>query len=537
VQRTDNAFGFLIINPVRSEVSNDLLGFTVGVFDIDQSILSLTGIRRGDNFEFEISDADPSYPDALISGSTEGDIAFVNRQFQSVNGSEVYPIYLPQREWILEVAPFGGTTPFAANVWIPMAMGVLLTIALLTYINSQIGLRQTVQRKVSEQTEALASSHQRFSFLEARTNGAIDAAEEGYLLVDHERKVIWLNPAFRAMFGLPDRKWTGTNSAELLEHAEHNLVDPEKFTDEIMEIYGSTTAVIRDQIVETSSRDNRWLSRSSVPISGSDGEYLGRLWTYRDVTKSMAAESAKSEFVSVVSHELRTPLTSIKGALSLISAGITTPGKFDTPKMLDIALRNTDRLVRLVNDILDIEKIQAGKLEPNFARTNLVDILNSSISDMFGLSQSSQVSIVSETELSHIDIYGDSDRLTQVMVNLIGNSIKYSPEGGVVTVAATIVNGSVMVTIGDEGPGIRPEDHIRIFETFHQSDSSDSRAKDGSGLGLAIAKSIVELHGGSIWVESKLGYGSEFSFTIPSNIENLTSNSDIADSDSIGLAG
>lgn len=234
---------------------------------------------------------------------------------------------------------------------------------------------------------------------------------------------------------------------------------------------------------------------------------------FRDLTRRRQLERIKSEFVSVVSHELRTPLTSIHGSLTLLSSGLLGSTTEKGKRMLEIAVNNTDRLIRLLNDILDVEKLNSGRAEmlPRFC--NVGDLIRSAADVMRPMAQKHEITLqVGESDAT---IWADPDRLEQCLTNLLSNAIKFSDPGGVVKVQAKPVGTDLRFEVADEGRGIPWNKQSSIFERFQQVDASDSRKKGGTGLGLAISRTIVQQHHGRIWVESELGKGSTFFFTVP----------------------
>src|SRR5438874_5608399 len=221
----------------------------------------------------------------------------------------------------------------------------------------------------------------------------------------------------------------------------------------------------------------------------------------------------KDEFVSTVSHELRTPLTSIRGALGLLASGMI--GKVDAraQRMLDIAVSNTDRLVRLINDILDLERMESAHVELSRGACDAADLMTSSVDVVQAFADRAGVRIVIEP--IHETIWADSDRIVQTLTNLLSNAVKFSQRDQTVRLSGS-TNGEVFTfEVEDHGRGI-PSSHLEtVFERFKQVDSSDSRNKNGTGLGLAICRSIVGAHGGKIWAESVEGKETTFRFTIP----------------------
>ncbi len=236
-----------------------------------------------------------------------------------------------------------------------------------------------------------------------------------------------------------------------------------------------------------------------------DGE--GRITNFvavkEDISERMKIERMKSEFISTVSHELRTPLTSIRGALALIAGGVGGELPATAKPLVDIAHKNSERLILLVNDILDMEKIEAGKMEFHPRPAELVSLLRQALEANHAYAEQFNVTYELESGLPETMVNVDADRLMQVLANLLSNAAKFSPPGDRVTVTAASDGQRVRVLVKDRGPGISDEFKDRIFQKFAQADSSDARKKGGTGLGLSIAKAIVEHMGGNIGFESQ----------------------------------
>jgi len=245
----------------------------------------------------------------------------------------------------------------------------------------------------------------------------------------------------------------------------------------------------------------------------STGEVAGFVAIAQDITERRAVDRMKNEFISVVSHELRTPLTSIRGSLGLLAAGMLGNVAEKAQRMLQIAINNTDRLVRLINDILDIERLESGKIALDRQSLDAAQLVTQAVETMRGMGDKNNVHL--EVNAVPGEVFGDPDRILQTLTNLISNAIKFSPVGGTVSVSVARDLTHMLFSVADHGRGI-PEEKIGvIFERFQQVDASDSREKGGTGLGLAICRTIVQQHGGRVWVESTLGKGSTFQFTIP----------------------
>ena len=252
-------------------------------------------------------------------------------------------------------------------------------------------------------------------------------------------------------------------------------------------------------------------------------------------------ERLKSEFISIVSHELRTPLTSIKNSLDILMSGrcgeITESGD----KFLSMAMRNVQRLSGIINDLLDLSKIEAGKMDFNFAPTNINTVIDYVKSALSEVAKSKGLTIITEEAENIPDIKADSQRLEQVLTNLVSNAIKFTPENKTITISSKLVNSKdihindyfkdsvklvdgdyVLVCVKDEGIGIAEKDLVHAFDKFAQIENSLSRKAGGTGLGLPIAKQLLEAHHGAIWCDSELNKGSEFYFAIPTaKIEQL----------------
>ena len=258
-----------------------------------------------------------------------------------------------------------------------------------------------------------------------------------------------------------------------------------------------------------------------------DGRVLDTSWTVahlssgttivfgQDITKRKEVDRLKNEFISTVSHELRTPLTSIRGSLGLIAGGVAGQIPDRAKSMIDIAYKNSERLVRLINDILDIEKIESGKMVFHFKPLELMPLIEHVLDANRGFAEQYHVTFFVSTNAQNIKVNADADRLNQVLTNLISNAVKFSPPNNQVEVNVMRMREGVRVEVRDHGSGIPVEFQQRIFQKFAQADSSDTRQKGGTGLGLSIAKAIVEKHSGAIGFETTPGVGTTFYFTLP----------------------
>jgi PAS domain S-box-containing protein len=358
----------------------------------------------------------------------------------------------------------------------------------------------------------LAASHQRLATIN-------DSVLDGIITINPSGSIESFNRAAETIFGYAASKVLRRNVRMLM---------PEPFAsahDGYLERYAETgqsslMGVVRE--VEGVRADGTIFP---MEIALTQTMLLGqRLFVavVRDITERRALERVKNEFVSTVSHELRTPLTSISGALALMAKGTAGALPDKALGLVAIARSNCDRLVRLINDILDLERIEAGKLVFEFSGVSLKRLLDRAIEENSDYSAKFQVSLELQGDGFDAEVWGDEHRLLQVLTNLISNAVKFSPAGGTVVIAAKRSAGMIHLAVIDQGRGIPDEFKPRIFQKFAQADASDSRQKGGTGLGLSIVKSIVERHGGRIGFDSRWGVGSTFHVELPEKRARLT---------------
>ncbi len=250
------------------------------------------------------------------------------------------------------------------------------------------------------------------------------------------------------------------------------------------------------------------------PVTNEEGALSGYVAIFQDITERRIADELKSEFISTVSHELRTPLTSILGALGLLRGQIGGPLPPKAAELVDISHRNGERLLRLVNDILDLQKIESGHVKLALAPHDLRAIAARVVETDRPYAERLHVTLALLGDPGPIQVDVDAERIAQVLTNLISNATKFSPEGSQVDVVVEADGGRARVSVRDHGPGIPETLRPRLFGKFVQADGSERR-QGGTGLGLSIVKAIVERHGGVVGFESTLGQGSTFTFELP----------------------
>ncbi|MBN1208558.1 MAG: response regulator [Myxococcaceae bacterium] len=374
-------------------------------------------------------------------------------------------------------------------------------------------LNAELERRVRERTTALSTANAELRDSEARKAAILEGAVDGIIALDEASRILEFNPAAERIFRLPRSRAVGRDFLSLGLAASATLEQREG----VMWALRADAQPGRAARLELASvRADGDVFPCELTLTRVAAEGPPRFTVYvRDITERQEVERMKSEFVSTVSHELRTPLTSIRGSLGLLEGGVV--GELPGPvlDMVRIARTNTERLIRLINDILDLEKIEAGKLELKLQSLEVSEVVEATFAGLRAMADAARVELRAEV-VGAGQVRADWDRLIQVLTNLVSNAIKFSPAQGVVSVRARRdTEGQVYFQVVDQGPGIPPEKRARLFGKFQQLDSSDTRSKGGTGLGLAISQAIVEQHGGHIDVDSEPGQGATFTFALP----------------------
>jgi PAS domain S-box-containing protein len=346
------------------------------------------------------------------------------------------------------------------------------------------------------------------------TLAVLDAASEVMILISPDCRLLNANQRFADMFGLARAEALGHRLDEYRDRLEQVLADPSGF--ELL--VARSVADTRQRFVETviqRAPERRELELTSSPVHASDGEYLGRLFVLRDVTRQREVARMKDEFVSLVSHELRTPLTSIKGYVDLLIDGEL--GELDEQQcsFLGVVKKNADRLVGLINDLLDISRIESGKIELERERLDARQLVEGVALGMRPQIEGKQQQLTIAMPADLPAVLGDPDRVVQILTNLLSNAHKYTPAGGRIEISARAEQSQLRIAVRDTGVGLSPEEQAQLFNRFFRARNRQTQEVGGTGLGLAITRSLVEMHGGQIWVVSALGEGSTFSFTLP----------------------
>ena len=360
---------------------------------------------------------------------------------------------------------------------------------------------------VTAQARAEAEMLERERYLRMLIDNVIDAI----VIIDEHGLVESFNHAAERIFGYRSDEIVGRNLSLLMPEPVRSAHD--HYLGEY--VSGAQPRVLeRTRELQAQRRDGQVFSielRVSQFSHHGQRKFIGLV---RDISERKRVERMKSELVSIVSHELRTPLTSINGALGLIAGGALDTQPEQLRRMLQVAHQNSQRLARLIDDLLDMDKLVAGKMKFELKVQPLAPILAQALDSSQGHAQQQQVRL-RLTAVPAVQLNVDENRLQQVLANFLSNAVKFSPAGGTVELSAGARAGWARISVSDQGPGIPDEFRARIFQKFSQADSSDTRQKGGTGLGLAICKELVERMGGRIGFESEPGRGTCFWFELP----------------------
>ena len=348
----------------------------------------------------------------------------------------------------------------------------------------------------------------------SRRLAILESITDGVVVTDIEGKIVSVNQSAQKLLGVPGQEAVGQDVRSIYRNF------PADATDRVVEAVSRLTAAdattpLPSQAEVLLEQSKQAISARFAPILDEECECQGVVTVLRDITREREVAQAKSDFVSIVAHELRTPMTSIKGYADLMLSGAAGPVSDTQMQFLVVIRSNVERLAALVNDLLDISRIEAGRVKFDIRPLHLDEAAHEVIASLQGEITSRNLELELDIP-SHLPlVQGDRNRIVQVLTNLISNAYKYTPPGGHITLALHQTNGELQVDVSDTGIGIAPNDLDRVFERFYRADHEVVRGQAGTGLGLAIAKSIVEMHSGRIWVRSQLGKGSTFSFSLP----------------------
>ena len=360
---------------------------------------------------------------------------------------------------------------------------------------------------IDQQREALALERDRVESERTQLESMIDASDAAILMVADNR-VVHANRGMAELLGLPREVILGAPMERINRVLARSFSDPADLSAQIAALRGAGSPC--NDRVEFHFPRRTVCQRTVAPVHGPREEVVGHLVMYRDVTREAEAEAAKSEFVSLVSHELRTPLTSVKTSINLLTKGAAGTVSDKAQGLLEIALRNLDRLIRLVDDLLDLSRIESGRVVTKLEPVSLDHSAAQAVDAVMGFADERSVRIELRDSEAGTRVLADPDRLQQVIVNLLSNAIKFSPKDGRVGLRWWKQDRHAVIEISDEGPGIPADDLESIFDKFRQLERTATRKYGGAGLGLAISRAIVNQLSGELWAESEADEGSRF---------------------------
>lgn len=383
---------------------------------------------------------------------------------------------------------------------------VLLSVVLVAILSRQVlllvdndRLRSRLQQRVRQRSHELAE-------VNLRTDLMVNSVEDGVYGVDSGGRITFVNPAGARLLA--------ASRGALIGAAAHSTFHSHSSADCYLRTIERTGLAVTGIEDAYRTADGRLVP---VEVSASpmveDSTVRGIVVVFRDVTRRREVDRMKNEFVSLVTHELKTPLTAIRGSLGLLAGGALGQMAPPATRMVEIALESSERLTRLINEILDMDRIESGAMPMEMGSYAAADLLTAAQDQVQVLAAGADVAV----DVGRVEgwVVADADRVVQTLINLIGNAIKFSPPGSSVRLDAVPAEEMILFRVSDQGRGIPDSRLDLIFDRFEQVDSSDARDKGGTGLGLAISRSIVERLGGRIWAENNENGGATFFFTLP----------------------
>jgi PAS domain S-box-containing protein len=384
--------------------------------------------------------------------------------------------------------------------------------SVLSQVATAIGNAE-VYRLITQQAQELGQMLRHQQEESTKSQSILTSIADGVVVNSSAGETIMVNPAAERILEMSGADLIGRDYRSLFSVFDE---EGQEVAIAAMEALLSTSASeLHKAFKMTLEIDSRVINAHLSPVRTEQDDSLGVVTVLRDITKEVEADRAKSEFVSNVSHELRTPMTAIKGYTDLIHGGAVGPINENQEKFLRIIKNNADRLTALINDLLDISRVETGRVRFEPRPLQIGDVIADVVNALAMPAEAKNHTLTYEVVAGLPDVIGDRNRLNQVLTNLVGNAIHYTPTGGRIEVSAYLVEGAIRVDVSDTGIGIAPEDLGRIFERFYRADDPLVQEAAGTGLGLSIARMFIEMHGGRVWVESEEGRGSTFTFILP----------------------
>jgi len=499
-----------------------LEGWVVGAFNIENLMKDLLG-EHSPEIDFEIFDGPQMNSETLLYDD-DHELHAIDKNYHPLFtdistlpiGGKTWTLYFTTRASFMSAMD-------RSKPKIVLAGGFILSVLLFALVHALSSTRARAQTMAKKMTEELAE-------VAAMRKAILDGSNYSIISTDVNGTIQSFNSAAERMLGYSAEEVVEKKTPEIIHDLSEVLNRAKELSQELgkeikpgFEVFvAKPKQGVPEELEWTYIRKNgsRFPVLLSVtPIRQSDGAISGFLGVASDITERKKIEQMKKEFISIVSHELRTPLTSIQGSLGLMKGGATGLLPEAAKTLIDPALESCERLGRLVSDILDVEKIESGKMEFNLKILRLAPLIEQALEANRLYAQKFEVKLHFANEADPLTCAKiDPDRFTQVLTNLISNAVKFSPRHHGVSVKLSPSPGkheTVRISVIDAGPGIPEKFRTRIFQKFTQANPSDPRARSGSGLGLSISKAIVESWGGKIGFESEAKQGSTFYFDLP----------------------
>jgi len=511
VQETGTQSGFLVFAPVYSkgvvpltlpERRDQLKGFGLAVFRVDDFIDSAIPAFTHSKFNLKVKDSAEGEPATSIHSDNAAHPSLLDEDAVSIART----VIVAGRRWELQFsAPSGfGISASSRFMWVSvLGVGGVLSALTLGFSYLLLNGRNRAVAFAENMNRSLIES-------ETQRDHMFEQSQDLIITVDREGRFVFVSGAARAILGREPSEMLGTSWQDHI-----HVDDRDKASSAMLEAFQGHHLDALDIRFIRLDGGIVWLNWNCQVVPGPVDIVFA---VGRDITERREMDRMKDEFISVASHELRTPVTSIKGFLELLVEEESGPLTQEQRLFLEAANRNTVRLERLVNDLLDVSRLDAETITLDRVTFDLMEVVRQVTSEMESEIDAKSVKIRTATGAQEIEIDADRSRTAQILTNLISNAVKYSPHGSSVDIELISLpdRNFVQVNIRDYGPGVADEDKEKLFHKFFRADNSTTRSTAGTGLGLAITKALVELQGGKIWVDSEWEKGSTFCFTVPS---------------------
>lgn len=526
--------GFLMYVPVYRKQSKPqnvaerraaLYGFAYSPYRVDDLMEGILG-RGATGVEFQIFDGTELSPENRLYDTTIAAGTTVGQQhlrFRTVRQLHVFG-----RQWTVVLSERYGAPQDAdveavnnllltekqlPQVVLTLGTSISFLILFLMYFISR--QRDAAVRMAEEMTSEIRESHETLRRSEERFDFAVRGTNDGIWDWNIVENSFYYSPRVFELLGLSENDLPqGLDSLQALAHPDDKAILQQQLSNHLQN-HATFDARFRLQVQGKDGTEWRWFNARGMAIRSEQGVAVRMAGALTDITERYKAEQMKSEFVSIVSHELRTPLTSISGSLRLACGGVLGDLPPKAKNLLETAYKNSLRLGALIDDLLDMEKLSAGKMQMHFEVTEVLSAVELAVETNRSYAEQWGVGFDIQAQLEHAFVRTDPARFQQILANFLSNAAKYSPKSCNVDVTVARIGSMIRISVRDYGPGIPKEFRERLFQKFSQADSSDTREKGGTGLGLAITKDLVEGMGGKLGFESEVGKGSCFYVELP----------------------